>query len=333
MSWVDDSQGFVKPGSSPVEFVIEGKATSGTPVNARFSTALTQEAGYFEISAVSVKDSCFIGVTSANSFKKGWGCKGLLFGRNLSSGSALVHGDFGPKVETGSTVGVLTEFQGEGADRKIAVTFWHDGKCLGPAFLSKLADPTTEVFPMVQCSKDGDRFAIAFPAAPAMDAPAEAAADPREGEWMLQSLKVGPELGEFPLQERLGGGGGRGKGRGKGGGEVILKVQKVADPDVFQFSWRIVNQSSMTAVSTPDGALAPFEKLAPSTVQSTRMMGEPGPMEAEQQVSVGMTALTKWIVDQGVMLLNGPTVEMELTSAGAGGGGGGELPATSVDLA
>jgi len=328
MAWIDDGQDAVKPGATPEEFVVEGKPRSGTPVNARFSTAVTPENSYFEVDCINVSDGAFIGITTAASFKKGWGCKGLLFGRNLSSGGALVREGFGETVTSGSTVGVLTDFIGEEAARKVQVTFWQSGKCLGPAFLSTMTNPEAEVFPMVHTSKEGDKFAIRFGPVPDMESSGGAAAgptDPRVGSWALTALRVGPELGQIDLEDKLGGV--RALRHG-----VIVKISLGESPGEFQFAWRVVNNCGATAISSADDRLAPFDKLEPGKVMSTMMMGPEELMEVEQQLKEGFEGVHKWICDAGALLLNGPTIEMELAPAGADAGSVGSLPATEVDL-
>jgi len=333
MAWVDDGQGAVKAGDSPTEFVVEGKPKSGTPVNARWSAPVTPERPYFEVDVRSVSEGAFIGITTLASFKKGWGCKGLLFGGNLSSGGGLVRQEFGDDVTPGSTIGVLTEFLGDATARKVQVTFWQNGKCLGPAFLSSLRNSGAEVFPLVQANENGDRFNIRFGPAPDMAAaPAGPTADPREGEWCLQVLKSGPDLAKFPLLERLHGEeGGRSFATPNSGSPdgVFVKVKATGKPGEFDFNWRVANSCGMVATSSADPSLAPYDKLQPGPVSSTRKMGEDGEMEVEQQMAQGMEGLDKWGCVDGALILRGPAVEMELIP---GGGDDQSLPAKEVDL-
>lgn len=330
--WADDGQNAVQEGAAPNEMIVQGKPSAGTPVNARFTTAVTPEAGYFEIDVLNCGDGAFVGVTSTAGFKKGWGCKGLLFGGNLSSGNALVRGNFGERLATGMTVGVLTEFVGGGATERVRVTFWQDGKCLGPAFLSQMTDPDSEIFPLVHANKEGDKFAIRFGEAPAhrtrgATAAAEGggapAGHPAVGHWVLTDLMVGPELGAFPLEERT---------RGK---QITFEVDPSdsGQPDAFDISAQIVNPCSVQVTSAPDAALEPFDRLTPGAVRAGRMMGPPEMMEVEEQICRGLGELQKWVVAEGKLMLSGPTAEMAFKPADPGAGGDdGDLPAMDVAL-
>jgi len=312
--WLDDGSGAVQPAADAPEFTIDGKAKGDAPVNARFSTCLTS-GQYFEVDILELSSSCFLGVTTEASFKQGYYCKGLFFGGNLSTGSALVRQAFGERFEKGMKIGVLTEFEGS----TITVTFYQDGRCLGPAFVSKrLTDK--EVFPVVQASSDGDRFAIRFlesaPAVRTREPKGGGVAHPAEGNWALQRLNVGPELGEFPLASKM------------EGEEVTLKVE--ADkPGSFHLSARVCNHLRMVTSSQPDESLAPFDKITPGPVMSTMMMGPEGMMEVESAISTGLESVHKWLAKDGTLLLVGPAVEMSFVPKVDGEEG---LPATEVEL-
>jgi len=313
--WQDDGSGAVKSPGGAEEFVVEGKAPGGhSPVNARFTTALAS-GQYFEVEVLELgEEGCFIGVCTQNGFGQGWAIKGLFFGGNLSDGGCLVRQSFGDPFVKGMKIGTLVEYDTEA----ITVTFYQDARCLGPAFVAKrLSD--AEVFPVVKANSDGDSFAIRFPNAPTVrtrEPKGGGTAHPAEGSWVLEKLLVGPELGEFPLAAKM-------EGQG-----VTLNV-KAVQPGSFQLSARVVNMNNLTVESMPDAALAPFERLLPGEVLSTRMMGPPGMMEAERAVSNGLATLQKWLARDGGLLLVGPAVEMCFSSQVGGGDG---LPATEVSL-
>jgi len=314
--WVDDGSNAVQAGSTATEFVIRGKPSAGSPVNARFTEPLTPEVGYFEIDVVEGGAGAFVGVTTLASFKKGWGCKGLFFGGNLSNGGALVQSKFGEHLAPGMTIGVRCEFV-EGAERQVRITFWQDGKCLGPAFLSKMADAAAEVFPCVHANGDNDKYVIRMGGTPPAGGGSAPPAHFAVGKWQLASLQ-GPDIGDYPFMAKM-------------EGEVVgLQVTSSA-PGTFELGFQVANGLGMRATSAPDAALAPFEALVPDGPPiATRMMGPPGMMEVEEQITRGMQGLTKWMVQGGLLILSGPTVEMTLAPAAGGGGAGG--PASTREV-
>merc|ERR1719155_72367 len=80
------------------------------------------------------------------------------------------------------TVGVYIEYTSD----CVTVTFYQDGRCLGPAFAApRLSD--APIFPVVQASCDGDRFSIDFPA----DAPVE------KERVAIDGLRVPIDCGRF----------------------------------------------------------------------------------------------------------------------------------------
>jgi len=312
--WVDDGSGCVRCEAGSPEFVVEG-SQPGSPVNARWSECLAS-GQYFEVDILEVGDSCFLGVATEEGFDQGWKCKGLFFGGNLSNGGGLVRQAFGERFTTGMKIGVLTELEGQ----NITVTFYQDDRCLGPAFLSKRLTGK-DVFPVVKAGFPGDRFAIRFPGS----APAERKRQPKgggpphpaEGLWVLKRLSVGPELGEFPLADKM-------EGRA-----ATLKVEGVA-PGCFHLSGRVCNNLNVQVAAEPDKSLAPFDKLTlAGPVMSTRMMGPEGVMEVETVVCSAMESLQKWIVRDGELLLVGPTAEMCLVAKADDSQG---LPATEEVL-
>jgi len=238
------------------------------------------------VEALALGESCFIGVATEEGFGQGWKIKGLFFGGNLSDGGGLVRQRFGEWIKQGMKIGVLVEYDSEA----ITVTFYQDGRCLGPAFKAKRLS-SGEVFPVVKANRDGDRFAISFPEAPpaarAREPPGGGQAHPAEGTWALERLSVGPELGEFPLAARM-----------EGHGPARLTVE-AAEPGTFRLCFRVANSLSTRVACEQDPALAPFEKLKPGPVASTRMMGPEGMMQVEAAVAEGLEGLGKWLCRDG----------------------------------
>jgi len=296
MAWVDDGSCAVKVDGE--ECKIDG-APAGSPANAYFGKPLSS-GDYFEIDILETKQSPFIGITSSAAFAEGWKCKGLLFGGpgNLSDGSALVRGEFGEEIKKGMTVGTLLKMD----SGSITVTFYQEGRCLGPAFIAKrLSDAA--IFPLVH-GRDGDHFRIRFPdTVPTMEsrqAKSGEAVHPAEGTWALKQLCVGPELHEFPLAAKM------------EGETVMLKITETSP--TFSFSARVINNLNFVATSMADAGLAPFEKLEiPGPLISTQMMGPESMMEVETKISEGLQNLHKWLPRSDSLLMVGPATEMSFT--------------------
>mmetsp|Transcript_20003 Transcript_20003/g.38430 ORF Transcript_20003/g.38430 Transcript_20003/m.38430 type:complete len:220 (-) Transcript_20003:139-798(-) len=216
-------------------------------------------------------------------------------------------------------LGALVEY----TDEAVTLTFYQDGRCLGPAFIAQRLT-SADIFPVVKASSDGDRFAIRFPATlPTSRARepkgASASAHSAEGTWVLQRMSVGPELGEFPLAAKM-------QGR-----EARLKIEVVGSQS-FRLVAKVANTLRAQATTKEDDALRPFEGLAVGPVMSTMMMGDENVMQVEKTLCDALEQLHKWLVADGQLLLVGPTAELSLAPADDDGGDDGGLPATEVDL-
>lgn len=109
--------------------------------------------GYWKIKLEAIEDSSlFLGVTDNDKFGKGWALKGLMFGGpgNLSSGGALLIGDFGPKPKSGNTIGIFVDMEGT----NLKIYFDVNGSSLGLAF-DVPKSTLKEVFPAVSFSGPG----------------------------------------------------------------------------------------------------------------------------------------------------------------------------------
>mmetsp|Transcript_66087 Transcript_66087/g.127681 ORF Transcript_66087/g.127681 Transcript_66087/m.127681 type:complete len:159 (-) Transcript_66087:173-649(-) len=133
---------------------------------------------------------------------------------------------------------------------------------------------------------------------------ASASAHPEAGSWVLQRMSVGPELGEIPLTEKM------------GGRDVRLRVETVGE-NSFRLGVKVVNTLRAEAISRKDDSLKPFEGLKVGPVMSTRMMGAESMMQVEQSLSGALEELQKWIVVDGKLLLVGPTAELSFAPAEA----------------
>jgi len=189
-------------------------------------------------------------------------------------------------------------------------SMWHDD---GPGALKNHAEVEEPVF-------EGERFAIRFPdMLPTSHARqlrgASASTHPEEGDWVLQRMSVGPELGEFPFAAKM-------KGR-----EVRLKIEAVGEHS-FRLFVKVANTLRAQAIAREDDTLKPFEGLKLGPVMSTRMMGPESMMQVEKQLSDALEELQKWMVAGGELLLAGPAAELSFARAGDDG----SLPANEVHL-
>eukprot|EP01068_Selenidium_serpulae_P017460 Selendium_serpulae@DN6380_c1_g3_i2.p1 len=154
MTWTD----------SAADFTFDGKTAKCTaePKNSTKFNVLWEKNGvtsgshYYEVT-IKEGDGVWIGLTDKKHFGSGYKLRGMMYGGNTSNGSGLVTKQFGPSINKGDTAGCLYEFNADGD--KLVVTFYHNGKCLGPAF-----DITKKqwfpIFPVVAASKGGEVFEI-----------------------------------------------------------------------------------------------------------------------------------------------------------------------------
>eukprot|EP00928_Gymnodinium_smaydae_P072627 TRINITY_DN55961_c0_g1_i1.p1 TRINITY_DN55961_c0_g1~~TRINITY_DN55961_c0_g1_i1.p1 ORF type:complete len:353 (-),score=79.82 TRINITY_DN55961_c0_g1_i1:116-1108(-) len=305
-SWIDDGSGAVqaKGGS----FEVKGKPQGDSPVNARFSKALTSGA-YFEVKAADLRGSAFVGVATEEGFKKGYAAKGLFFGGNLSNGSGLVRSKFGDCLAKGDVIGVLFEscrILSPIKEETVTVTFYQNGRCLGPAFVSRMATPGAAVYPVVKAGTEGDKFLIRFTAAPKQRLRENKSASPYEGDWTLRQMMVGPELGEYPLAQKM------------GDRSVTFNIEATA-PSNFRVSAKVANTLTFNVTTRPNTTLKPFDEfMVNGPCMSTRLMGTPAIMEVEQKLQAAVGECRKWLArpDHG-LLLSGPTAELSLERCAA----------------
>ena len=210
----------------------------------------------------------------------------------MSNGSAALRTQFGSEVSKGSVIGILVELS-----EILTLTVYQNGRCLGPAFKAKRAGQA-QVFPLVQAKKDGDTFRIDFKTPPKVRTREPIKTEKSvEGVWKIEQMFVGPELGEYPVSEKM-------KQE-----PVVLKVAARQDGSL-QINAKVVNNMTFSASSTVDASLAPFDALTVSPGMSTLMAGPESMMDAESKLSSGLAGARKWIVSDDRLLINGPTFEI-----------------------
>jgi hypothetical protein len=148
MSWKTDGDS---------KSTVEGNALTcdppeGNVANAIWSSGIKDGKAYWKVKMENGSAGClFAGITDLDKLKPGWAGKGLLYGGNLSDGSGLLVGRFGPSLKAGDTLGILCEVTAD----VIRVYFDINGTSLGLAFDVPRATLGEEVFPSVHFSEKG----------------------------------------------------------------------------------------------------------------------------------------------------------------------------------
>merc|ERR1712217_976913 len=125
----------------------------------------------------------------------------------------------------------------------------------------------------------------------------EAAALLANGEWTLEKVFVGPELGEFPLASKM--------------DSNTVSMQIHADGSrPLKLLLKVAN--TLRFMASPESAphLYPFQALRVTPGASTKMMGPPAIMEAEAAISKAFMSVNKWLVREDTLLLVGPAAEL-----------------------
>jgi len=307
LPWIDDGTGRIQDKGNGCFEVTGEKEKGDKKYNAMCNVAFAVGEHFFEVEVCSGRGA-FIGITTKNGFGDGYKLRAALLGGpgNLSNGSAGLRTGFSKEVVPGAVVGVQLDLREE---EKVAVTFWRDGRCLGRAI--EVTRPAGEaVFPVVSAKSVGDAFAIRIGPVPDKEAAEPVPAHPAEGTWVLRALRVGPELGEFVLPAML------------AEEPVTLKVslESMSAPDEpknFSLCFKVGNsiQARLQATpSMPGEAPHPFEAVHLQLGPATMMMPPPELAELEDQIAANLPNVRQWIV-RDTILLQGPTVEMELARA------------------
>jgi len=131
----------------------------------------------------------WVGVAEEGRFGPGYQVKGLMFGGpgNLSDGSALIAGHWGPKVEAGDRLDMRLE-----VNKAVVLSFRHNGKPLGAAF--HINNWTGGVLrPVVSLSSKEQEISIAASTLSDEDfalQPGSNNGDTVEGKWIAEDLEV-----------------------------------------------------------------------------------------------------------------------------------------------
>jgi len=214
-----------------------------------------------------------VGLTTVEKFKKGYACRSFNFNAiNLSDGGALLVGQYGPgEFHPGDKVGLLVEMDAAA----LTITYFLNGRCLGPAF--RMAHPyPTDLYPVVTFKDGGSAAVIRKVEAIPLGRQREAEVEPfPEGSWKL----VG---GTSPVP-------------------ITLSIQRTGDA-TFRASLHVVNHFTVPLRHEGDHWSA-----GPGF--GTRMMGPPEEMAAEREYSKTLETTTNLEQREGNLVLTCPTGE------------------------
>lgn len=219
-------------------------------------------------------------MTTQEKFGKGYSCRSFNFNAiNLSDGGALLVGQYGPgHFSAGDKVGLLCEM----TEAALTITFYLNGKCLGPAF--QVAKPyPTELYPVITFKHGGSAAIQKVSAIPEIRTRVSESKPFPEGEWQLQGIP--------PLF--------RGAGH--------CQIQKEAD-GVYRVSLKIVNHVNVR-ITNAGGV------WTSSPGMSTMMAGPPEMMQLETDASNKLQAMNNLQERNGHLVISGPSGELELASA------------------
>jgi len=210
--WISDGSAeiIITGDASEVECQLASGTSGGNVYNGLWKESeqgATAGTHYWKIHVTGLNpNSIFVGLSDLEKFKKGWALKGLLFGGpgNLSNGSALIIGGYGPHIKSGNTVGILAVFEGE----KLKVYFDLDGTPLGQAF-DLPATVLNGVFPVVHFSGTGKASIVKSNDIPTKLNREEPVYEGIEGDWRCTEYKgqqpsTSVTVGIFKDKEQVG---------------------------------------------------------------------------------------------------------------------------------
>jgi len=186
MSWKPDNSGLVAITGNKVSFT-GGNGGGDSKGNALW---VDGEGGPGEwLWKIEKGSGMWIGVAEEARFGPGYQLKGLLYGGpgNLSDGSSLVTGHWGPKFATGDNVGMKVEV----VDGSTVVSFRHNDTALGAAF-SISGWTGDKIRPVVSLGSSGQVVSIQASSG-ASFAKVDGPRVGLEGDWQGEDLKVSIE--------------------------------------------------------------------------------------------------------------------------------------------
>jgi len=282
--WISDGSASIIIGGSgdvsEIECELGSESSGGNVYNGLWKESdqgATAGTHYWKIHITKLDpDGIFVGLTDLEKFKTGWELKGLLYGGpgNLSNGGTLLVGSYGPKIQSGNTVGILAVFEEE----KLKVYFDLDGTPLGQAF-DLPATVLNGVFPTVHFSGGGKATIVKSGEIPANLSRAEPVYEGIEGYWRCTELS-----GENPDSRAI----------------TVRIFKDETDENSYKVGLRVINNISFTLRRDPvSGAWIPAE-----AIRSTRMGGPPEIMKLESEMSHLVGNPTTLTVDEGFLVVS-----------------------------
>lgn len=224
---------------------------------------------YWKIHFETLQDGGGVGLTSQDRFKEGYACRALCYSGNLSTGSALLVGNFGNSPCAGDTVGILASF----VDDRLKVYLDLNGKSLGLAF-DVPSSTFKSVFPIVYFNSSGSATCHKETEPPSVIERVGTTFTGIEGDWKLKELIQ--EDGPVNICSEI-------------AATLATKLRKDGENEYVWFT-NVVN-NIITRLWLEDG------KWKTSHTQSTMMFGTPEAMEVERKFENLIGALTTINVD------------------------------------
>jgi len=186
MAWKSDNSGLVAISGTKVSFT--GGSGGGDSKGNAFWDEGEGRSGEW-VWKIEEGSGMWIGVAEEDKFGPGYQLKGLLYGGpgNLSDGSSLVTGHWGPKFATGDNICMKVEV----VDGATIVSFRHNEKPLGAAF-SIEGWTGDKLRPVVSLGSQGQAVSLQ-PSSGACFAKEAGPREGLEGDWEGDDLKVSIE--------------------------------------------------------------------------------------------------------------------------------------------
>ncbi|KAH0473542.1 MAG: uncharacterized protein KVP18_001439 [Porospora cf. gigantea A] len=270
------------------------QSPQGTPLNARLDPAVEPTHLYFETTVVEGTGNLAVGFVREAEFLPGWKTRGMFYNGNLSNGSSLVKGSFGPFPQKGDKVGVMVVR----TDALAEMVVYVNGRCLGVGFRVPMANDTI-LFPAIHVSGELS-VRIEFPESlpTVIDRERETFSDPYEGEWALEHVFHGAELHPWEIPEPC------------RTTKPIWHLSKSAN-STYRLSIKVGNGlgTEVTVLGQDEG----FLRVQLGPFMGTMMYPGPELAKMEQFISAEAPTVMKANVTDDTLIFTGPSVEFHLS--------------------
>lgn len=218
---------------------------------------------YWKIQFHTLSHGAGVGFTSKDHFKQGYACNAIKYLGNLSNGSGLLVGKFGPSPKAGDIIGILAVFVGDRLQMYIDL----NQQSLGLAF-DVPASTFKSIYPVVAFHKSGSATCTKESKIPNIRVRAPDDFTGIEGDWKLgyfEEKRIDPE---------------RFKQSGIDSEFLVVPTSTITKSGPYEYSWHVqmVNNLS-TTLSRKDG----IWKTSNSSL--TMMLGTPQSLKLEYEIS------------------------------------------------